>query len=106
MSCFAGSWAEGLGEEGDSRRIVVQFSPGAMLDRLDNACGLSTQREEGIATGKRGEDVESEGGHRFLTLHHHHPLPISTLPPLLPPVPSAIFWCRLPAQYRVRWALR
>ena len=62
VSCCAGSWAEGLGEEGDLRRIVVQFSPGAMLDRLDNACGLSTQREERIAKGKRGGDVESEGG--------------------------------------------
>ena len=60
--CFAGSWAEGLGEEGDLRRIVVHFSPGAMLNRLDNACGLSTQKEEGIAKGRRGEDVESEGG--------------------------------------------
>ena len=62
MSCFAGSWAEGLGEEGDLRRIVVQFSPGAMLDRLDNACGLSTQEKEEIARAERGEDVESEGG--------------------------------------------
>ena len=62
MSCFAGSWAEGLGEEGNLRRIVVQFSPGAMLDRLDNACGLSTQKEEGIAKGRGGEGVESEGG--------------------------------------------
>ena len=62
MSCFAGSWAEGLGEEGNLRRIVVQFSPGAMLDRLDNACGLSTQKEEKIAKGRGEGDVESEGG--------------------------------------------
>ena len=62
MSCFAGSWAEGLGEEGDLRRIVVQFSPGAMLDRLDNACGLSTQKKEEIARATGGRDVESEGG--------------------------------------------
>ena len=62
VSCFSGSWAKGLGEEGDLRRIVVQFSPGAMLDRLDNACGLSTQREGRIAKGRRGEDVESERG--------------------------------------------
>ena len=62
MSCFAGSWAEGLGEEGDLRRIVVQFSPGAMLDWLDNACGLSTQEKEEIARAEGGRDVESEGG--------------------------------------------
>ncbi|KAF8662348.1 hypothetical protein AX14_007085 [Amanita brunnescens Koide BX004] len=34
------------------------------------------------------------------------PSPANFDPPLLPPVPSAIFWCRLPARYRVRWALR
>ena len=62
MSCFAGSWAEGLGEEGDLRCVVVQLSPGAMLDRLDNACGLSTQRKEEIARAEGGRDVESEGG--------------------------------------------
>ena len=58
VSCFAGSWVEGLGEEGDLRRIIVQFSPGAMLDRLDNACGLSMQEKEKIARAEGG------GGHR------------------------------------------
>ena len=62
VSCCAGSWAEGLGEEGDLRRIVVQFSPGAMLNRLDNACGLSMQEKEEIARAEGGRNVESEGG--------------------------------------------
>ena len=61
MSCFGGRWAEGLGEEGNLRRIVVQFSPGAMLNRLDNACGLSMQEKEEIARAEGGRDVESEG---------------------------------------------
>ena len=62
VSCLAGSWAEGLGEEGDLRHIVIQFLPGAMLNRLDNACGLLTQEKEEIAKGRRGGGVESEGG--------------------------------------------
>ena len=62
MSCFAGSWAEGLGEEGDLHRIVVQFLPGAMLDRLDNDSVLSTQKKREIARAEGGRDVESEGG--------------------------------------------
>ena len=62
MSCFVGSWAKGLGEEGDLRLIVVQFSPGAMLDRLDNNGVLSTQKKEEIARAEGGRGVESEGG--------------------------------------------
>ena len=32
--------------------------------------------------------VRDAGAHRFLTLLHHHPLPVSTLPPVFPLYPQ------------------